>query len=476
MVPAAAGRHVHGVRARHKPCGSYRGRVGVVRQHRDRGLDWSAGRHLSQLRTQLNVGGPEAILPVARGAAARLELELEGWAQDRPLLNWLTDVVNSRKLASAWRQEAKREGDDQLTRHELREFSQNGEDGIIRWVLDQIGVSTGWFLEIGAADGEENCTRQLLEHGWSGAWVEADGTRAEHAREVAAGRLPVINKAATPSTISDILADANAPPRPDLVVVDIDGNDWWVLGALLCEVSPRLLVVEYNATYKPGQWWVHPYRSDTSWDGTYRHGASLEALARLAGRFDYSLIGCDSSGTNAFFLSNADLRESRLRAQEPAGAQRAPWFAHGLWGHPRRGVGASADGDTPRLTSDELSHVSLGAARRFAPRALPLRCGGPVFVELAVRNQTDQTLTSRGLTAFNVAFRWRAATDDPKSTWSDEPRRPLPPIAPKAESRVRVRLPGPSVPGTYKLDLALVQENVRWLNDRTIERSFTFNE
>lgn len=182
-------------------------------------VDWSRLGRGSQLGIQLRIGGPKALIRMVRGAAARAELGIEGrWAR-APRLKQFVDVVNARRMSSAWAREAHHRDDDPLSRHEERRFSQNGEDGIIRWIFDQIGVSKGWFVEIGAADGEENCTRSLLEDGWSGVWVEAGRGRAQRAREVAAGRVTVVEDLAEPATIADVLVGAGVPHRPDLLVV-----------------------------------------------------------------------------------------------------------------------------------------------------------------------------------------------------------------------------------------------------------------
>ena len=447
--------------------------VTVSRRTSDLSIDWSSLGRWSQLKTQLRIGGRHRLGSMLRGAVARGQLGLEGWAEQVPLLNWAPDLLDSRKMMSAWIREARQTGDDPLSRHEERQFSQNGEDGIIRWILDQIGLSTGFFVEIGAADGEENCTRSLLESGWTGVWVEADSKRAEHARMVAAGRVSVIEKAAEPSTIRTVLAKARVPTRPDLVVVDIDSNDWWVLGALLSAFLPRVLVVEYNATYKPGQWWVQPYRRGACWDDTFRHGASLDAIAALAARFELSLVGCNSTGVNSFFVSNAELRGSTLGARQPKVAYHGPWFASGLWGHPRRPGHQAEIADAGRLASDDLSRISLRAARWPTRRLRAARCGSLVFLGVTIFNGTDKALTSHGATPVNLASRWRK-TNAPRSSWFDEPRHPLPMIPPGAERSIRIWRPAPDLPGEYRLELALVQENVGWLDRRSVELGFEF--
>ena len=63
-------------------------------------------------------------------------------------------------------------------------------------------------MEIGAADGEENCTRNLLESGWTGIWVEANPELAARARHVAAERVVVVDAPAEPATIAAKLRSA----------------------------------------------------------------------------------------------------------------------------------------------------------------------------------------------------------------------------------------------------------------------------
>jgi hypothetical protein len=145
-----------------------------------------------------------------------------------------------------------------LVARERRIHSQNGEDGIIEALLSQIGITDRSFVEIGADDGRENCTRQLVGSGWSGVWIEADPRKAEASKAFAGSKVRVLAAAVRRDNVVRLLHAAGVPPAPDLLVLDIDGNDWWFLDALLHEYHPRVVVVEYNVTFQPGQWWVPP--------------------------------------------------------------------------------------------------------------------------------------------------------------------------------------------------------------------------
>ena len=62
-----------------------------------------------------------------------------------------------------------------LARHELRVFSQNGEDGVIEEILRRIGTGGGGFVEFGVGSGVEgNCVFLASVLGWRGLFMEAD--------------------------------------------------------------------------------------------------------------------------------------------------------------------------------------------------------------------------------------------------------------------------------------------------------------
>jgi hypothetical protein len=65
-------------------------------------------------------------------------------------------------------------------------------------------------------------------------------------------------------------------------------------------------VIEYNASFGPTRSVTVPYRRGfdryAEHASGFYHGASLRALDDLARRKGYVLAGCDSRGSNAFFM------------------------------------------------------------------------------------------------------------------------------------------------------------------------------
>ena len=81
-------------------------------------------------------------------------------------------------------------------------------------------------------------------------------------------------------SIASVLADAlPASGTADLLVIDIDGNDYWIWEEVSSRYRARVVVIEYNAINGPRRHWVMPDNAAHQWDETYWHGASLAALA-----------------------------------------------------------------------------------------------------------------------------------------------------------------------------------------------------
>jgi hypothetical protein len=201
-----------------------------------------------------------------------------------------------------------------LLAHGAQYWSQNLEDGMIAEIFRRIGTTHKTFLEIGTGDGRENNTTALLSAGWSGWWIEGDASACASAKAQlqrmpeTAQRLKVEHALVTPDTIKGLLHRMQVPREIDLFSLDIDLNTYH-LWAALDEFRPRAVVVEYNGAFPPEQVWIHPLRTDEIWDYTQAFGASLKAFELLGARLGYSLVGCDVTGINAFFVRNDLVRD-----------------------------------------------------------------------------------------------------------------------------------------------------------------------
>lgn len=227
-----------------------------------------------------------------------------------------------------------------LQRYERQVFSQHGEDGIIDEIFHRIGASGRTFIEIGVEDGKENNTAHLVQQGWQGVWVDADQqalmrAAQEFAKPIGESRLKILAAMVTAENIARILSENNAPREPDLMSLDIDRNTYYLWKAL-AGFKARLVVIEYNATMGPSQNWKVEYAANKLWNRTSYFGASLKAYEELGRELGYRLVGCETSGANAFFVRE-DLAADHFAEPYTSENHYEPprYFLDRCAGHPR---------------------------------------------------------------------------------------------------------------------------------------------
>jgi hypothetical protein len=228
-----------------------------------------------------------------------------------------------------------------LTRFGYRCTSQNDEDGVIDEIFRRIGITNRQFVEFGVETGVENNTLQLLLAGWSGLWIEADpaavaSIRRNFSEPLARGRLRVLEAFVTAEGIEELFRRGAVPAEPDLLSIDIDGNDYWVWQAIRA-FRPRVVVIEYNASLGRSARVVQPYDPRAAWDhASMAFGASLAAIEALATEKGYALVGCNLTGVNAFFVRADCLGDRFLEPFTSARHFEPPRFGPTGAGHPTR--------------------------------------------------------------------------------------------------------------------------------------------
>ena len=134
----------------------------------------------------------------------------------------------------------------------------------------------------------------------------------------------------TRENVNHVIAGAGVSGEIDLLSIDIDGNEYWIWKELTV-VLPRVVVVEYNASFGPEEAVTIPYDPDFNCfeahpSGLY-HGASLAALTDLGAAKGYALIGVESQGVNAVFVRQ-DLAKGVFPSLDPPQAY-MPHFQRG---------------------------------------------------------------------------------------------------------------------------------------------------
>jgi hypothetical protein len=190
-----------------------------------------------------------------------------------------------------------------LLSHRFKLFSQNEEDGVILALLRLAGVSNKTFVEIGSGASGGNSGVLAHELGWRGLMVDIDEGKIEKAR-LRFGANPKVSfeaVAVSPENINALIERHGLAGDVDLFSLDIDSFDYWVLEAMTA-CNPRIMVLEYNGNFGAERSLAIARDTDMSRAVKGFHGASLQALTKLASTKGYKLLACDETGTNAFYL------------------------------------------------------------------------------------------------------------------------------------------------------------------------------
>lgn len=151
-------------------------------------------------------------------------------------------------------------------------YSQNCEGILLEYIFHVIGEDTRTFIDIGGGDGFYlSNTRHLKNIGWAGMVLDRENSMEVDCQNIV-------------SYIEAIF------DNPDLISIDTDGNDYWLLQTILeHDFRPRVIIAEFNAMYTDSR--TIAYNPKHVWEGDSYYGFTFEAGQKLAERFGYVVIG-----------------------------------------------------------------------------------------------------------------------------------------------------------------------------------------
>ena len=208
---------------------------------------------------------------------------------------------------------------------EFRVSSQWGEDGIIEWLVQNLGELPNTFVEFGVEDYKEANTRFLIQNrNWKGLILDGD---PENISSVTKDQiywrhdLTAACRFLTRENINDCIASHGYGGQVGILSIDVDGNDYWIWEAIDV-IDPVIVICEYNAVLGDVYPVTIPYREDfqrseAHYSNLY-FGASIAALLNLADRKGYVLAGTNLAGNNAFFIRSTHAERVLARINSTA--------------------------------------------------------------------------------------------------------------------------------------------------------------
>jgi len=193
---------------------------------------------------------------------------------------------------------------------EVKVFSQWGEDGILDYLFTRLDISKPKIVEFGVGIFQECNSRFTAE--FRNASVYMVDLNKDLVKKVKESQIywmnslfPIIDRI-TPDNSSKHLDSARSLMGGiDVVSLDIDGNDYWVLKPLELD-SISIVVCEYNPIY--GSNISCTIERNDEFDRSIAHysglhyGMSLRAAISLMDCKGFIFLGTNRAGNNAFFL------------------------------------------------------------------------------------------------------------------------------------------------------------------------------
>ncbi len=181
-----------------------------------------------------------------------------------------------------------------------------GEAGILDYILSKLPKRDYWVVEFGACDGYEfSNTIHLIETGDINAvliepqdhfFIKLNENMRAFPRVHCIKSMVNLSSG---STLDDILSRTPIPSDFDLLVIDIDNNDYQIFESLN-RYAPKVFMVEINNTFSNPD-----HEKIPTYDAPFvfgEHGSSLASMTKLAESKGYKLI-CNIS-CNAIYVKN----------------------------------------------------------------------------------------------------------------------------------------------------------------------------
>jgi hypothetical protein len=209
----------------------------------------------------------------------------------------------------------------QRVKYSLRRqgFSYSSEERILgKYIAELLPPDhSQTVVDIGAGNGVRwSNTYSLFQKGWKGVGIEADGEK--FCRLVRAYKnLPqahACHSTANPDNIVPLLKSLGVESGFSVLSVDIDGNDYWVLKAVLSEFRPSLIVTEINEKIPPPLRFLCKYTPDSHLRHHF-YGYSIAVLEDLCEEHDYGLLELEY---NNAFIAPRELTQAHFMDAETA--------------------------------------------------------------------------------------------------------------------------------------------------------------
>lgn len=132
--------------------------------------------------------------------------------------------------------------------------SQNGEDGIIEFVLSKLPNKDNWCCEFGAWDGKYlSNTYNLVENSnYTAVYIEGDNEKFNDLLNTKGKIIPIKQWVGVSGDelLDNILSKTEIPKNFDVLSIDVDGTDYCIWEKFV-NYKPKIVIIEINSNFDP---------------------------------------------------------------------------------------------------------------------------------------------------------------------------------------------------------------------------------
>ena len=154
------------------------------------------------------------------------------------------------------------------------------------------------FIDIGAGDGVDmSNVFNLVNKNFHGVMVEVDKSKFAKLSTIYRDipNVELYNTKITPLNVSHFFKFLDLDNQFDVLNLDIDSYDFYVLEEILKLTKFNFLILEINPMFTLDIDFAVTYTSDFSWQGNNFQGASLSMYYKLLNKYEYEIIYIDRS-------------------------------------------------------------------------------------------------------------------------------------------------------------------------------------
>ena len=172
-------------------------------------------------------------------------------------------------------------------------------------LCEELNINSGSYVDIGASDGwTSSATFPCKNDNFSGLSIELDNKKFKKMEFIYRkfNNAYLSKSKVTPENVTEILKKFDVLYDFDILNLDIDSYDLFVIKKLLESHKPKIVSMEINEKIPPPLFFTVTYNDKHFWKGDHFFGCSLQAAYDEVSKFGYRLYTLIYN--NAIFISD----------------------------------------------------------------------------------------------------------------------------------------------------------------------------